>query len=224
MTFNQLVTKTMDRLNLSSDASRTRIGERINEAYFEITSTIGLNTSRRVETTFTLNTSVDTDLPVYEVLNYEKILRIMLVDSDSVPTRLLEEVQYDDVVAIPLKIGLPTQWAVKSINATTVTIVLNGCPDATDFTISIDGYFAVTELVEDIIPAIPESFHDLLIEHALFNELRKLEKDKLAEIAQARFEKRLSDLRMFLAKSAYLNLQQNATRNPYSTIRRFRSF
>jgi hypothetical protein len=54
-------------------------------------------------------------------------------------------------------------------------------------------------------PTFPADFHDILVEGARYEELRKMDKMMpLAQEAYGRFEKRMSDLRYFLAKSAYL--------------------
>lgn len=224
MTFNEIVARTLDRLNLSSAAATTRIRERVNEAYKEVTTAIGLDTSRHTDTVYTFNSTVDTDLPTFEILGYEKIARILLMSDADTPLRVLPQVQYDEIATNTQRTGLPSQWAVKSVSHGTVTVLLDGFPAGEDFILKIDGYPVADELVEDQVPAFPESFHDVLIEHAMMNELRKMEKDKLAVIAQGRYEKRLSDLRYFLAKAAYLDVQQGQVRKYTATVLRNRNW
>jgi hypothetical protein len=76
------------------------------------------------------------------------------------------------------------------------------------FTLYADGYVNVSTLSGSDIPDFPESFHDILIWGAMADEYRKMEKLPLMQDAEANYEKRLSDLRMFIAKSSYLDIYQ----------------
>ena len=61
------------------------------------------------------------------------------------------------------------------------------------------------------VPAFAESFHDLLVYGAVAIELEKMEKYELAKAQEARCEGRISELRMFIAKSAYRTMWQGKT-------------
>lgn len=221
MTFDQLVIKTMDRLNLSSEAAESRLAERINEAYKDVTSTIGLDVARRVDTVVILQGGVDLSLPEHEVDGMEKVLRIMLLDgSGDQVVRLLPQATYDDITSHKVLSGLPNAWAVKRVGDSTVTVIFDAYPETTAFSVKIEGFENAEELAGEQIPAFPSSFHDVLIEYAMAHELRKMEKDELAALALNRFEKRLSDLRMFIAKSAYLDIYQNQHKRTYSSLLR----
>jgi len=207
MTFTQLVAEVMDRLNLTSTDAQTRIGQRINQRYRKVTSSLGLLTSRREITTFTLNSGVDADLPDYTLTDVEKVVRITQ-RADSGGVRVLKEVTYDDVTNSSVRSGLPHCWAVKEMGDDYVTITLDAFPDAEDFDLSIEHYSNLSDLSGTDVPIFAKDFHDILVEGALSDEYRKLEKFEAANDAENRFNARLSDLRMFIAKSAYLDIQQ----------------
>ena len=101
-------------------------------------------------------------------------------------------------------------FAIYSTTAITVTIVLNSIP-TTAHTLYAEGLSNVASLSGSGTPAFAEDFHDILVFGAVADELRKMEKVQLAKDAEDDFERRLSDLRMFIAKSAYLDMYQGKT-------------
>jgi hypothetical protein len=212
MTFDQIVQKVMDKLNLSSVDARDRIGERVNEIYRDVTSGIGLETSRDVEDTVILDSDVDTDLPYVTVDNVEKILTVRLHITGNKP-KVLTELTHEDIKSSQNSDGIPSQdpqsWAPFRLGADSVTFILDAYPsDGNPFTLEYKGIQTVTDLSGSDVPAFPESFHDLLVEGAKVEELLKMEKAGLAQQAQQRYEKRVSDLRFFLAKSQWLDIVQ----------------
>ena len=104
----------------------------------------------------------------------------------------------------------PREYAVYAMGANTVTIYLDSLPD-TAYALYASGLDDATTLSGAAVPAFSESFHDVLILGAVADELRKMEKFQLARDAESDFERRLSDLRMFIAKSAYLDIYQGKT-------------
>ncbi len=60
-------------------------------------------------------------------------------------------------------------------------------------------------------PTFPEQFHDILVYGAMAIELDKMEKPDRQAAAEARFQGRLSELRFFIATSAYLTIYQGKT-------------
>jgi hypothetical protein len=206
MTFDQIVSRVMDRLNLTSDAAQTRVGERVNEVYKDVTTSIGLVTSRRVALEVTTDPqAVGSTLPELEIEGIEKITRITYTVDGGI--KRLDELMYDDLTSKATATSMPTAWALKRMGSGTVTIVLDAFPED-EFTLIVDGYETADELADDAEPNLPVSFHDLLVEGAMALELRKMEKPQLAQIADGRYAQRLSDLRMFIAKSAYLDILQ----------------
>lgn len=210
MTFNAIVATVMDRLNLTSSAATTRIGEYVNERYREVTSGIGMITSRRGLTDIIVdatNIIAYPSLPEIESTGFEKILRILLLN-DGGRVRTLSQKTYDDITNMTTNTELPHCWAVKTIGPSAVIFVLDSYPLTDPFTLRIEGYVQSSTLSGTTEPNFPEDFHDILIHGAMTDELKKMEKPQLAQIAESKFNGRLSDLRMFIAKSAYLDIAQ----------------
>ena len=103
-------------------------------------------------------------------------------------------------------------FAVYAMGATTVTIILDSIP-TTAHTLFAEGLSNLSTLSGTGTPAFAEDFHDILVFGAVADELRKMEKQQLADRAESDFAQRLSDLRMFIAKSAYLDLYQGKVVN-----------
>ena len=203
MTFDNLKTEIKDRLLITSTASDTRIGRLIQKIYREITTSIGLNISRHVNT----SEVVTVGNPEVTFSEVEKIERIWYTSSGGSP-RILKEVMLGELREITNPSSdKPTKYAVIQVTSNTVKIRLDANP-ATAYTLQADGTAEVADLSGSNEPAFPESFHDIIIEGVLKDEYRKLEKIPLARESEATFQRRLSDLRMFIAKSAYLDIQQ----------------
>jgi hypothetical protein len=205
MTFTEIVQAASDRLNLTSPEATARIGRSVNDRYRRVTSSIGLQTSRR--TTATANTSAGSPSLTFALEKLE-----VIYDTTSGQRRVLSEITYDEwrnsnVYANPS--GTPRRYAVKSADASSVTIVLDPVP-ASVSSLSADGLASASSLSGSQVPAFPADFHDALVHGAVADELRKQEKPALALEAEKQHEQRLSDLRMFLAKSSYLDIVQGA--------------
>ncbi len=216
MTFTQLVADVMDRLNLTSTSAQTRIGQRINERYKKVTSSVNLITSRHLSTPVTIDPGVEVDLPNYTVDDMEKVTRIVLLNEDGGILRVLDQVTYDDATHRTPYVRTPREWAVKNMGPGYVVITFDAFPETDPFDLLIDGYDVTDTLAGSQEPVFPTDFHDILIEGAMSDELRKMEKADLASICETNYASRLNDLRMFIAKSAYLDIQQGRHNNyPY---------
>src|ERR1044071_5800814 len=96
MTFDQLVDHAKKMLNLTSVDATDRIGDHMNEMIREVTSSIGLETSRIIEGTVILDSDVDTDLPYVTIDNVEKILTVRLHIAGNKP-KVLTELTSEDI-------------------------------------------------------------------------------------------------------------------------------
>jgi hypothetical protein len=204
MTFLELKTEAANRLNLSSSDSLTRLGSLINQRYRRLTSSLGLSMARRA--TASVNTVSGTDTITFTSL--EKLELVYIIAAGK--KRVLGEIPYEEYVVRNVeqaKSGTPDEYAVKSITASTVTIALYPTPDAV-VAIKADGLANATTLTDADVPNIPADFHDALILGAMSDELFKMEKYQLAKDFQSQYEQRASDLRLSLAKSAYLSLAE----------------
>lgn len=209
MTFDEIVDEVMEVLNLTSDAARLRVGKFVNRRYRRVLSAIGLDTSRRVSLDQVIDFSVapyDTSLPNVEI-PLTKIIRVQLM-IDGVRPKLLDEMTFDEITEREPVDGNPSAWAVKLMDAVTTTITLDNFPTTEAFTLRMEGYVNVTNLEDDDVPAFPEDFHEILIEGAKADELRKMEKYPMAAESEQIYVSRLSDLQMFVAVSAYKDQQQ----------------
>lgn len=79
---------------------------------------------------------------------------------------------------------------------------------ATPFTLYADAVTTVTTLSGKQCPDFPESFHDILVLGGMADEYRKMEKFQFYKDCEAEYENRASDLRLFIAKSAYKDIFQ----------------
>lgn len=208
MTFNEIVAATMERLNLTSPEAQARIGRFVNARYKRVTSGIGLQTSRRTTVNVTVDpTDPESTLPEYTVENLEKILKITMT-AGAGGILVLKEKMYDEITVMATNNRFPRAWAPKRMGLGTVTIVFDSFPPDQTFDLKIEGYQIPETLEDDQEPFLPTDFHDLLIEGAMSDELRKMEKPQLAAISENTYNERLSDLRMFIAKSAFLDIAQ----------------
>ena len=222
MTFDDIVRDVAGRLNLTSPEAFGRIGDRVNERYRRVTSSIGMITSRRQVQEFEIDpvtpssstSGVDaTDLPDLTFSGFEKILRITHEDEDSGGITVLKKMTYDQLDNVNrLTDRLPRAWADKRMGSHQVTISLDSWSSTTTFTLKVEGYDVADVLADDAEPFLPTDFHDILTEGAMADEYMKMEKPQLSAIREQKYESRLSDLRMFIAKSGYMDTYQGKDR------------
>ena len=275
MTFTAIVAKIADRLNLTSTAALTRIGEDVNDRYREIVSSVGLQTSIRTtiseqvtvgnrlvtfdcekvfsvfnnygravssitrsSTTATVTTSIDHGYAVGDSVvvagavqtDYNGTFVITTVPSDTTftyevansPTTpatgtitvelqqtqwILGERTMDEMRAMPVQADPPQYWAPQNIGAATVTVQLDSIP-STAYILNADVEVNITDLSGSSVPAFPQDFHDILVRGGLADELYKMEKYDLSAVQEEKFQNRLSELRLFIAKSNGLAIFQ----------------
>ena len=111
----------------------------------------------------------------------------------------------------------PKNYAILKTTSNSVTILLDQAPTSA-YNLIADTVVELSDLSGSNEPAFSESYHDVLIEGTLAKEYKKLEKTQLAKDAKAEYESRLSDLRMFVAKSGYLDIQQGKTKSGSGSI------
>lgn len=190
-----------DELNLSSPETKARIERALNVRYKQVTSAIGMVGSRREE----LSKLATTGNQYLTFTGAEKLDAVFRkVGTKNV---LLDQITDDDMLEATLQTSLPTKYSIYSFTPTTVTIRMNCIPVASvPFTLYANGIGDVITLSGTTSPAFPESFHDVLIYGVCADEYRRKEKVAFVKEAEENFARRLSDLKMFIAKSAYLTL------------------
>lgn len=275
MTFTAIVAKVADRLNLTSAAALTRIGEEVNDRYREVMSGVGLQTSVRTtisqavtagnnqvelacqkvfsvfnnygrsvssitrsSTTATVTTAqahgyqtgASVKISGATQTEYNGVFTITVTStttftytvsgSPATPatgTILVELLQtqwilgertMDELRMSILQVGdLPQNWAPANMNADEVTIQLDMIP-STAFILNADVEMNITSLSGVQVPGFAQDFHDILVRGAMADELMKMEKYSEAETQEGKFEKRLSELRLYIAKSNGLDIFQ----------------
>jgi hypothetical protein len=130
---------------------------------------------------------------------------------------ILTEVTLEDIRAKAPGTGTAKQYAIELNGANTVTILMDTTV-AVPFTLYADGLAQAAILSGTQTPAFAESFHDILIEGVMADELRKKEKMALAGIAEQTYDRRLSDLRMFIAVSYYKDLYAGKKQKEISPV------
>ena len=222
MDLQEIADKVMKRTNLTSTEAETRIKDEINEVYRELVSSMGLETSiRGVTTALSVNgsryvTFGGTGEGDDRVL---KLLSVFLPsDVAAPPYSVLTSYTFDEMRNTIPGTWPPTQYAISKVGHATVEIFLDAeAPDSLQ-ELNADCLLASDTMTDADSPFFPENFHDLLVYGVMAIELDKMEKEKRAAAAQAKFEKRSSDLRMFIAKDAYIAIHQGKTmRGGYGT-------
>ena len=202
MTFSDIVAEIKDRLNLTSPEATARIGREVNARYRRVTSSVGLNDSRRMTGVAAPSTLASAHFTFQGI---EKIERVF--DTRGGQNRILAEVTFDELRSMTGLQDSPTHYAIEHSGAQFVQIRVN-CSTGAEFNLYADGLEIAPTLSGTQVPRFAESFHDLLVEGVVADELKKMEKLRDAIAAEEAFERRLSDLRLFIAKSAYLSRQQ----------------
>ena len=201
MTFDELVNEICDRLNLTSDEAKARVGREANARYRRLTSSIGIDTSRFTQ----VSKVVTVGNRVVTFTGIEKIIAV--IDKSSGIDVPLSHITMDEMHITPVRSDPPRKFAVTNVHAKSVAIYLDATP-ATAYTLYADGHIILDTLSGTEVPDLPESFHDILIYGVMSDEYRKMEKLPLAQICDQDYERRLSDLRMWIAKSAYKDIYQ----------------
>lgn len=207
MTFSELVSQAQARLNLTSTESATRIGITLNDRYKRLSSSIGLITSRRA----TVQATATLGVTSLVFTGIEKIINV--VDRSATPYRMLEEVTVEELRGTASTTNTyACKYAVLTSGSSTVTILMDVSPQSA-FVLYADGHANLSTLSGSQVPAFAESFHDILLHGILADEYRKMMQRGLAQDSEQMYERRLSDLRMWLAKSSYLDITQGGLSN-----------
>lgn len=223
MNFDEIVTEVMARTRQTSDEAKTRIGRAVNDRHRRVTSSLGLNTARRItQTAIFPDTSNDMAL----TLTTTKVYALFQVDP---VRRLLGEISFDEWRHLDVHhpvVGLPQWWAVDAVPKTSsgnaLVVRLHPKPDPNDpnaaaYEFGADVLENQQDLVTGVVGSTPRfspDFHDIIVHGALADEWMALKQDDLSKRSEATYEQRLAELRMFIAKSAYLDIHQGK-HSPY---------
>lgn len=205
MTFTEIVAAVADRLNLTSADALTRIGKEVNERYKWMASDVGFSTIAR--TTVSATTVIGTrSLAFGSATNtgVEKILSIYTADGQPLGKRSFDELRN----MVDSTTTDPALYYADMLSAPRVqTVFLSSTPGSV-YTLTADVLTNMTTLAGTTEPAFPDNFHNILIYGAMATELDKMEKYDLSEKKEKQFEGRLSELKLYMAVSGYLDIYQ----------------
>jgi hypothetical protein len=203
MTFTDIQNVITDRLKIKSTDtdSITRIGRLINLAYREITAGLGMSASRR--STISASASIASNLITFS--GAEKIERVFYVDDTDI---ILTEIAFLEMRELSLSSSdTPTRFAIKSRTDDTITVAFD-VNFATTMTVYADVWATVATLSGSDEPAFPSSYHDVLVHAVLGQEYLRAEKPALADREEAKYNRRMTQLRNWNAVSATMRLRQ----------------
>lgn len=202
MTFDEIVTEISDRLNITSTSGTARIGRLVNLKYKEVVSSVNVQVASRVtgiEAAMSLGSQTVTFTGI------EKIERIY--DDTSGTVIELHERSWEDIRRLNPTTGAPTKYAIERMGPGTVTVRFE-CLAQDTRTLKADGLETTDTLAGAQLPSFSTNYHDILVAGVLADEYAKLEKPALSSREDAKFQKRLSDLRLWVTRSVRLKIQQ----------------
>jgi hypothetical protein len=204
LTFDEIVTAVCDRADQTSTTSVARIGRSVNALYKRVTVACGLDLTSRIAT---VNASATIGNRKLTFSGIEKVLRIL--DADGNP---LDQESIDVLERSTPGTAAPCKYGVYRVNASAVTVLLDVTPQ-TAFTLCASGLERTTTLSGSQEPAFPESYHFILVEGVLYEELRKKQDWTGAKLAKLESEQGIRDLNLFLETSpSFTNRQSEAAR------------
>ena len=212
MTFDEIVATVAKRLNLTSATAIERIGEDVNERYKWLATSIGFNTiaRREISVPTIIGDRYLTFGPQPGILGVQKTLSVFIGPPMFNPPLIMGEVTFDQMRNQVQGTDPVQQYAVAEMGAKSVKLFLGSTSGAV-YAISADVLASVQTLQSLDEPAFSENFHNCLVYGALATEYGKLEKDSNETKYEKKWEDRVAELRLFIAKSAYLNIYQNRT-------------
>lgn len=200
MTFKQMQDLVMTRLNLTSTDARTRIKTELNLRYREVQSGVNLSATRRGVATFTTTSGSSTT-------TQSGIAKVFSVWDPVYLMRPLREVSLNTLRALDapeIVVGTAEEYVIDNFVNNEITLRLFPQPTVA-YGLQADVLLAGVDMSADSDePAFAEDFHDVLVNGVISDELAKLEKWKESQLYEAKFEKRLSELRYFIRKAAWL--------------------
>lgn len=192
MTKAEIVADVASRTNKTTDAALTRISGHVLRAYRRTLGKIGLLTVSRRE--FTLTCVAGVDQVLQDIEKVESIFDPL----DSTPRKIYEVTLDEMKTRVPVD-NFPSFYAIRRQHAHRLDIRLDAVMDA-GYALTITGTESNAILGDDDEPDLPERFHDMLTEYAVWLELRKDEKVG-AKDARATYDEMLGDLRLDLTLS-----------------------
>lgn len=201
MNFLELKNRVKARLNWSSADATALVEDYLNERYRQVASAVNLEKVRFG--TVTANTAIGNN-----TLTFSGVSKLHIVYDTVILKAPLAETTVDDIRerdAAAATSGTPTHYAIFTHLADSVQLLLFPKPTAIS-ALAADGLLAGTDMSADgDEPAFPDDYHDVLIYGAEADGRAKMEKLQSAAYSERQFKERLSELKYFIVKSAYLS-------------------
>jgi hypothetical protein len=207
VTLGTILDKCMGRLNLTSDDARDRLQGFADERHRRIQTSCGLGQLRRglVSLATVDGTSSYTPEGIVKPIS----ITIPAISGRVVHQRTLSQLR--EMEESTEWVGSPEFFAVTNYGAADFTIEIRPTPNAI-YTLSIDGILVGSDFATDEdIPGVPEDFHDALVFGILADEYDHFDRDDLSGRFEAKYDRRVGDLRYFIGKSGYLHRTQGGS-------------
>lgn len=208
MTLTEIVAECAERLNLSSTEAYSRMTREANQVYRKVLSSVGLD--KPVRSVVTSTTVLDTQYVTFA--NTQRLYSVFNADGLTLTELLFDELRNRQGFA-----GPPRCFAVSNIYTRSVRIYVDTLSSTDTYALSADALVYPGDMNDEEEPVFNELFHDIIGSGVRRIELFKMEKQALANEEEAYYEGRLSELRLFLAKSAYLDIVQGKTTRTNTT-------
>lgn len=186
MTFDEIVSAVCVDLNISAQDSIDRVGRHVNLRYRFVLSEIGMNDFSRVSFEADLEPGTrDQEVASDNDPVIERVVAIWRQPDTDPPDPEAQwvpmgQVTWEEILSEVPRSNDATKWAKKRVGALSTQFRINSdIPDGQ--TVLIEGEEHSSELSGDDVPAFPESFHNILVNGAKCDELRKMEKIVLAD-------------------------------------------
>lgn len=127
--------------------------------------------------------------------------------------RILNQLTVDELrIMTVVNSDQPQNWAPFNMNADEVVVLLDSLPSSA-YLLSADVERNITDLSGSDTPAFPQDFHDILVRGAMADELYKMEKYNLSQVQEKKFDDRMGELRLFIAKNNSTAVYQGRIRD-----------
>lgn len=192
---------------LTAPDAKARILKELNIRYRHVTSSIGLITSRRVEVfqPVVLNTQMVTFTGIEKI----DALFYKVTQNNVTTNKFLDLITDDEMLNERIRSQSPSKYSIFNMNFNSIIVKINMVQTTgTPLVLYAHGLVDASNLSGTASPIFPASFHDILIHGVEADEYKRKRQTPESNDSEQKFENRLSDLRMFIAKSAYQDIHR----------------
>jgi hypothetical protein len=208
LVFTEITRHIADRFNLKSDEALARIGTNVNMRHREILSSLGISQVAK-GTSATATASIASRFLTFgpTPVAVVKVVAVYDASTGSYPPSVLDEVSKDQMLNEGLVSDPPSKYCIYTMGERSVTIQVNAIAGSA-YVLTADVEGNTSQLSGADSPAFDEDYHDILVNMVTADELEKAEKYDKAAAKLKQADKRMGELRLHIAKSAYKELTQ----------------